>query len=882
MARRDACAALKTGTGGLAEGEAAVRLADRGPNTIPRTPPQPAWRILAAQFRSVVVLLLAGAIVGSLLTGDRADTIAVSAVLAIDVALGFFVEVRARRAVEALGRLEVRHATVLRDGRIHAVDASTLVPGDLLVLESGSAIPADARIVEGVDLRVVEAPLTGESVPVAKRADPPAPEDASLPERVTMLYAGTMVAAGSARAVVVATGADTELGAIGRLVGTTARIETPLSRRLDALGRQMVWLALAIGGATAALAWRQGAGGAAILESAIALAVAAVPEGLPVVTTMTLALGVHRMATRRAVVRNLPAVETLGSVTVICTDKTGTLTAGAMLASVIALHDRTIGISGDGYDPAGAFVVGGAPVAPETVPDLRLALATGLLANRGDIARVNGRWAAIGDPTDAALVVAARKAGLVRSDLLAAQPEVAEVPFSSERMYAATMHRVGDRGVHACVKGALRQVLARCTRLQVDGRAQDLTDDGRATIQATNATLAGRGLRVLALAHGAVETPTAAALHELTFIGLVGMSDPPAPGVVEALGAFRAAGIATVMITGDQAATASAIARDLGLAADAVAVDGHTIDALPDDELRARIGGARVFSRISPRAKLRIVEAYQRRGEIVAMLGDGVNDAPALKRADVGVTMGGRGTDVARETADVVLQDDRFETIGVAIEQGRIIFDNIRKFVFYLFSCNLAEVIVLLGTSAIGLPLPLQPIQVLWLNIVTDTGPALALAVEPAGGDVMRRPPRHPQEAFFSGAFLRSVAGYAALIAGATFLVMAWGAWAGIDRAEATTMNFMVLALAQLFHLGNARDAAPVLTPARILANPAALLAVCVGVLVQAGMTVSGPIAALIGVVPLGIAQWAVVIGASAIPAVVGQAIKVVTRPVRA
>ena len=867
-------ASLETSRNGLSIDQARARLREVGANTIPRGAPASVWRVLLAQFRSVVILLLVIACVVAGLVGDLADTVAIAAVLLLNVGLGFALEIRAHRAIEALGRLEARRATVIREGVPREIDAAEVVPGDILLLEAGQSVPADARLVTGTELRVVEATLTGESVPVGKLADAPVDAGASVPERRNSVFAGTTIASGTARALVTATGANTELGKIGSLVTATKVEKTPLERRLDMLGRQLVWIALAVGAITGVMAWINDAPSAQVLQAAIALAVAAVPEGLPAVATITLALGVHRMARRRALVRRLPAVETLGAVTILCTDKTGTLTAGAMTVTEIRTAHRVYRVTGTGYAPDGAFFLGDAAALPQTDPDLLSALRIGATVNRADAMLSDGTWVAHGDPTEAALVVAARKAGIERADVVRERPETADVPFSSHRAMMATFHRSeGDPRVVAYVKGAPQRVLRLCTTEQVSGGIQPLDSHRLDALMASNHDMAARGLRVLAVAYGDVARAEESALAGLVFVGLVGMNDPPAPGVKDAIRAFAGAGVTTVMITGDQAGTAQAVARDLGLVASGT-LDGRQVDALSDDALRSRLGDVSVFSRVSPEAKLRIVAAYQARGDIVAMIGDGVNDAAALRKADVGVTMGGRGSDVARETSAVVLQDDRFETIGVAMEEGRVVFDNIRKFVFYLFSCNLAEIIVLLGTSAAGLPLPLEPIQVLWLNLVTDTAPALALALEPAEPGVMSRPPRDPAAAIVSWSFLRHVSGYAVLIAASALVIVVWTSVTGVPARRAMTMTFMALALAQLFHLGNARDARAVVTPDRALANPAALWAVVIVVCLQLAAVYVDPVARLLHVEPLGVFEWSLVLAAGAVPGVAGQTVK--------
>jgi Ca2+-transporting ATPase len=853
-----------SGAGGLTQEEAARRLRRVGPNAFDRAPPASAWSVLLAQLRSLMVLLLVVAAGIAVLSHDLLDAAAIIGVLLLNVAIGFFTELRAHRAMEALLRLEVGRAVVRRSGRSVALDARDLVPGDVIVVEAGAAVPADARLLDSVEMRVVEASLTGESAPVEKRASPAPPAETPLPGRVTMIYKTSTVVAGRGTALVVATGMRTEVGRIGTLTAGVPRDRTPLERQLERLGRQLALLALVIGLAVALLGLVQGWPLGALIQTAIALAVAAVPEGLPVVATIAMAVGVRRMARRHALVRHLPAVETLGSATVICTDKTGTLTAGQMTATVVRLPDREVEI---------------APGESALTPDLALALRIGALANRGHHLRTGGQLELVGDPTETALLVAAARAGLDPATLRAEWPEAGEVPFSSERMYMATFHHTPAGGLVACVKGAPGRVLDLCDRMRTPAGTREIGPEERERILAFNHELATRGLRVLALAMKEVSSPTAAELHELVWIGHVGLMDPPAPGVRDTIAAFRTAGIRTLMLTGDQRRTGERIALDLGLLRPGERVlDGGEVDRLSDDELHAAVDRAAVFTRVSPEAKLRIVAALQRRGEIVAMLGDGVNDAAALRQADIGVAMGGRGTDLAKEAADLVLEDDRFATIGVAVEQGRAIFDNLRKAVFYLFSCNLAEILVVLGAAVVGYPPPLLPLQILWLNLLTDTFPALALAVEPGEADVMRQPPRDPKAQILFPAMLRQVGIYGALIAGCTLAAYAWGLTASGDAARASTLAFLTLAYGQIFHLGNARSDDPVVRWRRAVANRSALAAVGVAGGLQVLAITYPPLTQVLGVARPDAIDLLVAFGLALVPAVIGQAIKALRR----
>ena len=865
---------------GLSEAEAARRLAHYGPNVLSVTPAEAAWRILIRQARSVVVGLLVVATVLAWWTSDVVDAGAILAVLLLNVWIGFATELRARRAVEALLRLDTPSAVVVREGGVRAVDAGELVTGDVIELEPGQAVPADARLLVATALQTVEASLTGESIAVVKSAEAELAADTSLPDRVTMVYKGTTVADGVARAVVVATGMRTEVGRIGTLVGAIREEPTLLERRLDSLGRRFAGVAVAVGILVALVALYRGDYLAAVLQTGIAVAIAAVPEGLPAVVTMTMAIATRRMARRHALTRRLPAVETLGSVTVICTDKTGTLTAGQQTVTTIWLPKVEVEVTDDGTGGGGAFIAGGEPLGSADQRRLREALSIGALANRAEIRRANEHWEGRGDPSEVALLLAARKGGLLRPALLRDWPEVSELPFSSARMMMATFHRDRSGDLVAFAKGAHDRVLALCAWVGSDARDVALDSEWQRVVDEQASTMASRGLRVFALAMGSVAEADEPALRDLRFVGLAGMTDPPAPGVVETIATLRGAGIRTVMLTGDHRATARAVAQSVGLVPDEhETLDGRDVDRLSDDELTSRASGIGVVSRASPEGKLRIITALQRRGDIVAMLGDGINDAAALKKADIGVAMGRRGTDAAKEVAGVVLEDDRFQTIAAAVEEGRVVFDNIRKFVFYLFSCNLGEILALLGAGLTGLPLPMTPLQILWLNLVTDTFPALALALEPADPTVMHRPPREPKTPLLSRGMLRLTVLYALLIAALTIVALVWGLreWPG-EPARAVTLSFTTLALAQIFHLGNARSTQHVVSWHRALTNRYALGAVVLTVALQVLAVVAPPVGRALGTAPLSARGWIIAVALGAIPALLGQGWKLLRR----
>jgi Ca2+-transporting ATPase len=816
----EALTALQSRATGLDEPEASRRLLTHGPNRIERPAGPSAWRLLAAQFRSVVVFLLLGALALSLLLGDYADAAAIAIVVGLNAGLGFVIEARARQAMDGLLKLQPSRAHVVRDGQLRVIDAAGLVPGDVVELRAGLAVPADGRVLTETDLRTIESALTGESLPVGKSAALSLPSETGLADRENMVYQGTIVAAGTASAVVTATGPATEVGRIAALAGEVREERTPLEARLDALGRRLVWVALCAAAAVALIGAAQGQPWAVMIETGIALAVAAVPEGLPAVVTIVLAIGLHRMARRGALVRRLPAVESLGAATVICTDKTRTLTSGDM--RVVKVWTRGT-----------MFSVGSSTLPVDADARLRRALEVAALASRPQAVAAAGDGVVdLPDPVDAAIRHAARECG-VAAATLERQP-ASLIPFSSDRRFMASFHEQ-DSDLVACVKGAPERVLAMCPNAE-----------GTDSIE-VNRSMAAAGLRVIAVASGRVERAAEAALHDLELAGFIGLMDPPAPGVSEAVARLRRAGLRTIILTGDQRLTAEAVGRELGVPEEAV------------------------FSRITPEDKLGIVGALQKGGDIVAMIGDGINDAPALRKADIGVAMGRRGTDVAQDAAAVVLQDDRFETIVAAVEEGRVIFDNIRKVVFYLFSCNLAEVLVLLIAGLLWLPIPLLPLQILWINLVTDTFPALALALEPAEPDVMARPPRDPQSAILSRPFLSQVLVFGLVLAASTLAAFIW---ALDNRSEAaSTIAFMTLTLAQVFHLGNARSGRSVLRPAAAMANRFALAAAALSIVLQLAAVHVAPIAGALHLVPLSSGEWFVVLAASATTAVFGQAL---------
>jgi Ca2+-transporting ATPase len=767
---------------GLTAEEVHRRLARVGPNRVADHPETPLWRLALAQFRGpvVVLLLAASALAGAL--GERAEALAILAALVLNAAIGFGSEWRARVSLSKLRDLAVPKAMVRRDGHVARVPSATLVPGDLIVLDAGAQIPADARLLRSAALQITEAALTGESGAVGKDAVALLPADTPLADRRNMVYLGTTALAGSGLAIVTATGRATELGRIGQLVALAGERTTPLERQIETLGRRLMVLALAICGVVGLAGILHGEPVGLMLETAISLAVAAIPEGLPAVTTVALAAGLWRLARRGALVRRLPAVETLGSTTVVCADKTGTMTENQMTVVRLTFDGHTIGVTGGGRSAAGSFLEGGAPVAPLAGPHLLLLLTVGALVNNATVESAPDGLELHGDPTEAALLVAAFKAGVEPAAMAQTWPRQREIPFDPATRMMATIHVMPGGGSALLVKGAPGVVLERSRwRYTVSG-AQPLTDRDRQGLLEENRIMAREGLRVLAIAWRPVKRLEDAQLEDLTFLGLIGLEDPLRPGVKEAIADCGAAGIRTIMLTGDQQLTAEAIGRALGLAPDSIR------------------------SRVTPEGKLALIESLQAEGHVVAMTGDGVNDAPALARADIGVAMGRHGTDVARESADLVLTDDNFATLTRAVEEGRVIYANLRKVIHFLFSCNLSEVLTIFIAILAGFPAPLLPLQILWVNLVTDILPAVALIRDPAEPDVMRRPPRDPSEALVTWRFGGRMLTEGTLLAAGVLSAYLWVVWQNGPGPRASTMAFMALVLIHPFQAMNCRS----------------------------------------------------------------------------
>lgn len=874
---------------GLTRAEAARRLAQHGPNSLAAAPGRSVLSILLAQFTSLIVLLLVVATAIAFAMGENLEAAAILIVIVINAAIGFFTEWNAEQALAALQKQTVRVAHVVREAEEHEVPAAELVPGDLVVLTAGTRVPADGRITETVRLQIEEAALTGESHAVTKTAEPVPDAEAALGDRLDMAFMGTTITDGRGRMVVTATGARTEVGKIGVMIEEAVTRDTPLERRLAELGRLLIVIVLVLCGIIVLTGLLRGAADFwRMLEIGISLAIAAVPEGLPAVATMTLALGMQRMARLGTLVRRLPAVETLGSVTVICTDKTGTLTKNEMTVCAFVLGDRRVEVTGTGYAPAGDFRDDGKTVDPRADEGLALAMRVGALCNDASVERSEGHETVLGDPTEAALIVAAEKSGISHAALDREYPRVGEVPFDSTSKRMVTIHRSPRGQTLAYVKGAPATVLAASTTQARGADAAPLAEEDRRRWEERNREMAAAALRVLALAYR--ELPENYGeddlSRELTFVGLVGMIDPLRDEAKTAIATCRSAGIRVIMITGDQQPTAAEIARQLGLDRDLEgrplqAIHGRDLAGLDAEGWQRAVADTSVFARVSPEHKLQIVEALQRRGHVVAMTGDGVNDAPALKQADIGVAMGIKGTEVAKESADMVLTDDNFASIVVAVEQGRITYANILRFIHYLFSCNFAEILTVFIALMVGWPLPLTALQILWLNLITDIFPAFALALEPSSPELMKRPPRDPRQSPLTPGFLATIGWQGLLLAAITLvtfgLALRHYGPEGVGLPRAGTMAFMTLALSQTFHAFNVRSQTRS-GFSRPFSNRWLWGAVLTCLLLQLAAVHVPLLQQVLQTVPLTLGDWGVVLACSLLPVAVAELVKVVRR----
>jgi len=892
---------------GLSAVEVEKRINSYGKNELQEAPPTSIWVKIYEQFANFLVILLLVAAIISAVLGDWVEAAAIMTIVLLNAALGVVQESRAEEALAALKKMAAPDANVLREGHRQAIPAREVVPGDIVFLEAGNYVPADVRLLETVNLRIEEAALTGESVAVTKNAQLELEEDAALGDRKTMAYTGTVVSYGRGVGVVSNTGMSTEIGQIATMLQAVEEGDTPLQKRLDSFGRTLGWVSLVISGLIFVQGMFSGTPALDMFIIAVSLAIAAVPEGLPAVVTITLALGMQEMIARNALVRKLSSVETLGSATIICSDKTGTLTQNEMTVTNIAVDGEFLDITGTGYNLEGDFLLNGEVVdLAGDFPGIRTALWIGALNNDAiletdydDKGKKTIRM--VGDPTEGALLVAAAKGGALPAPLSQAYPRIQEIPFDSERKRMVTVHAIkqpdaGDVSPFldqkqqawyvVAQKGAPDVVLERCTHYQSrDDVAVVLNDEQRRRILAANDRMTSQALRVLGVAYRVVKDLdysqngdlSADIEEELIFVGLLGMIDPARPEVLPALQIAREAGIRTAMITGDYPNTAKAIAQEIGLLQKGHRViTGKELDELSDDELKKAVIDTDVFARVSPEHKVRIVDAFKSNNEVVAMTGDGVNDAPSIKRADIGIAMGITGTDVAKETADMVLTDDNYASIVSAVEQGRVIYSNIRKFVYFLLSCNIAEIATIFLATMLGWKSPLSAIQLLWLNLITDGAPALALGLEKGDPDLMEQPPRDPQEPILNRFMLTGISIQTVAITAVTL-----GAyWIGLRYFPemATTMAFVTLSFSELVRAFTARSERVPILKIGMFKNKVMNWAILSSLVLLLAVIYTPFLQDIFDTVPLGWTQWEVILPLLLIPSIAAEMTKVIYR----
>jgi Ca2+-transporting ATPase len=886
---------------GLGSDRVAKLLERYGLNELAEAPRPGIWSQILEQFNNFIVIVLILASLVSAVVGDYVEAAAIMAIVLLNAALGVVQERRAEEAMAALRKLSAPEAQLIRDGHRQTIPARQLVPGDLVILEAGNYVPADLRLIEEANLKIEEAALTGESVSVDKDAKVVIQEEVQLGDRHNMAFSGTLVSYGRGKGLVVATGMATQIGKIATMLQAVETEATPLQRRLDQLGKVLGWAALAVTGGVFLIGWLRGIDAQEMFLIAVSLAVAAVPEGLAAVVTITLALGMREMISRNALIRKLSSVETLGSTTVVCSDKTGTLTQNRMTATHLWVDGTTFEIGGPtelaSIAASSAFRINGESVNLGDYPASTTALWAAVLDNDAEFETTDdGRYRVVGDPTEVALIVAARKAGAKREELEQAYPRIDEIPFDSGRKRMTTVHKVlkprpEDASPFydgsllewevAATKGAPDVVLDLCTRYQSMGDEPRMLDEAtRHRILEANDAMAQQALRVIALAYRVERDVPDQATPEtverdLTFIGLIGMIDPARPEVPPAVQRARAAGVRTVMITGDYPDTARAIAQDIGLLEEGHQVlTGKALEKMDDRTLEKEVQRTDVFARVSPEHKVRIVNALKQDQHIVAMTGDGVNDAPALKRSDIGVAMGITGTDVAKETADMVLTDDNYASIVAAIDQGRVIYSNIRKFVFYLLSCNLAEILTILVAIVAGLPSPLTAIQLLWLNLVTDGAPALALGLEPGEPDIMEKPPRPVREPIINRDMWTRIGIQTLAIATVTLIAY----WIGFQNypEHAKTMAFATLSFSELLRAFTSRSDDHLLLKIGLFSNRAMFYAVASSIVLLLAVIYLPVLQPIFDTLPLSFDQWRIILPLLLIPALVAELTKVV------
>ncbi|OJF95694.1 cation-translocating P-type ATPase [Pararhizobium antarcticum] len=859
---------------GLSSPEAASRLVRNGPNEISSGERISVLQIFISQFRSLIIWVLICAAVISALVGETVNVIAIMAVIILNAALGFYQEYSAEKSVAALKLMTAPQAKVRRDGHALTVPASEVVVGDILMLAAGDLVAADARLCDAATLQMIEATLTGESETVAKQAGALTAGNLSIGDQTNMVFMGTSVAKGTGRAIIIATGMATELGQIAGLIEKAGSDKgTPLQKKLDAFGRILVWAALGIVAVLFGLGLLRGTALYELALTAISLAVAAVPESLPAVVTVALSVGVMQMARRRVLVRKLAAVETLGSTTVICTDKTGTLTVGEMTVRRLYVAGQSYDVTGEGYGPAGAILLNGNAVSGSDHASLLALAAIHLGCNNAHLREEAGIWKTIGDPTEGALLTSAAKARLERKSFEQQYPKHFEIPFDSDRKRSTVVRRMPDGHLRALVNGAPGPLLEKCTLIDTGTGVQPISQQDRTDVLAEISAMANRALRVLGSAYrdldGSKTGQSAEELeHDLVFVGLAGMYDPPRPEARQAIAQCRMAGLRIVMITGDHPDTATAIARDIGIASDRPALTGSELQDIPDKDLQERAAKTSVYARVTAAHKLRIVHALKANGDVVAMTGDGVNDAPAIKGADIGIAMGQSGTEVTKQAADLIITDDNFATIVDAIKQGRGIYDNIRKTLQYLLAGSTAELLLMAVCVVIGVPTPLLPIHLLWINLVTDGLPALCLATDAIDSDVMERPPRLPGEPITDRGFLSTMLFTGCLTAAVAFAVFLY-MLDTTDTETARTYAFTVMVFSEVLRAFGARSESRPVWRISVLTNRNLLIVVGVSFGIQVLSQHNAVLGDLLKSSPVPFTDCLVLLALSTIPSIV-------------
>ncbi len=869
---------------GLSEKEAKKRLELYGKNQLETESKKTLLSKFIAQFADflIIILLLAAGV--SAAVGEKEDAIIILSIVVINACLGIYQEGKAEKSVEALQKLSAPNAKVVREGKLSILPASEIVPGDVVVLETGDIIPADLRLMESSNLKVEEASLTGESVPVEKDAKAKIVGAVGIGDRHNMGFSSTIVTYGRGKGIVTATGPNTEIGNIAVKIQSYDDEETPLQIKLNQLGKVLGTITIAICIIVFIVGLLQGRHMLKMLLTSISLAVAAIPEGLPAIVTIVLSIGMNRMANRNAIVKKLLAVETLGATSVICSDKTGTLTQNEMTVVKAYVDDKILDVEGIGYEPSGDVKLKGRKVNISSLPNLRNLISIGTLANDARLDNSTGVYKIIGDPTEGAIITFAGKLGQTAEQLNMIYPRVGELPFDSARKMMTTFHsNYIDGKIVSFTKGAPDIVINKCTKIALNGRVVDFTKELKEKVLDVNREFAQSALRVLSAAYRVwdrlPDNPTFELVEkDMIFVGLVGMIDPPRPEVKDSIKLCREAGIETVMITGDYKETAYAIAKELGMAeSENQAIMGEELDKLSDEELRKLVKDIKVYARVSPEHKVRIVTALRENGHITAMTGDGVNDALALKKADIGVSMGITGTDVAKNTAEVILTDDNFATIVNAVEEGRIIFSNIKKFVFFLLSCNIGEIILVFASILLGWEVPLLPIQLLWLNLVTDSFPALALGVENAEPGIMKQPPRNTNEAILDKEMLGGIMFQAIAISFASLLSYYWalrmyGTGSGLIHAR--TVVFTTIILSELLRAFSSRSQTYTLFKIGFFSNVRMIQAVLASFALTFIVLYIPALNEVFDVVPLTLHDWQIVIAFSFIPLIVGELYK--------